>query len=100
MAAQVKAIPDGYQTITPNLTIKDAAKAIDFYKKAFNAQVLDLFPNLNGKGIMHATLKIGDSIFMMGDEMPGGMNFVRSLCLSDECIEGYAKSLLNRGGGV
>ena len=65
-----KPIPEGYRSVTPSFTFKDSQKAIDFYKKAFGAKVLDLFPNLSGKGIMHATLQIGDSILMMGDEMP------------------------------
>ena len=64
-----KAIPEGYHSLTPSFTFKDSQKAIDFYKKAFNAKALDVFPNLSGRGIMHATLQIGDSIFMMGDEM-------------------------------
>jgi len=66
----IKAIPDGYHTLTPSFVFKDSQKAIDFYKKAFNAELVDLFPNLNGQGIMHATLKIGNSLIMMGDEMP------------------------------
>ena len=66
-----KSIPDGYHSVTPSFTFKDSQKAIDFYKKAFNAKVLDIFPNITGKGIMHATIQIGDSILMMGDEMPG-----------------------------
>jgi PhnB protein len=66
-------IPAGYHSLTPSFSFKDTKKAIEFYKKAFNATVLDLFPGLDGKGIMHASLKIGDSIFMMGDEM-GDMN--------------------------
>jgi PhnB protein len=64
-------IPAGYHSLTPSLTLKDSKKAIEFYKKAFGATVLDLFPNPTGPGIMHATMKIGDSIIMMGDEMPG-----------------------------
>lgn len=63
-------IPEGYHTLTPSFTFKDSQKAIDFYKKAFGAKVLDLMPNLNGPGIMHATIQIGNSILMMGDEMP------------------------------
>jgi uncharacterized glyoxalase superfamily protein PhnB len=66
-----KAIPDGYHTVTPSFTFKDSQKAIDFYKKAFGAKVLDIFPGLTGRGIMHATLQIGDSIVMLGDENPG-----------------------------
>jgi PhnB protein len=61
-------IPAGYHSVTPSLTLKDSKKAIEFYKKAFGATLLDIFPSLNGQGIMHATLKIGDSIVMMGDE--------------------------------
>jgi uncharacterized glyoxalase superfamily protein PhnB len=57
--------------VTPSLTLKDCQKAIDFYKKAFNAKVVDLFPNPVGKGVMHAVIQIGDSLLMMGDEAPG-----------------------------
>ncbi len=65
----VQAIPEGFHSVTPTFTFKDSQKAIEFYKKAFNAKLIDLFPAMNGKGIMHATLKIGNSIIMMGDEM-------------------------------
>ena len=65
-----KPIPEGYHAITPSFTFKSSQKAIDFYKKAFGAKVLDLFPSLTGQGIMHATIQIGNSILMMGDEMP------------------------------
>src|SRR5262249_19083824 len=71
-------IPEGYHTLTPSFTFKDSQKAIEFYKKAFGAEVLDLFPNTTGKGIMHAALKIGTSIVMMGDEMTGGENCPKS----------------------
>ena len=64
-------VPEGYHTITPSFTFKDSGKAIEFYKRAFGAKVLDLFPDPSGKGIMHAALQIGNSIVMMGDEMPG-----------------------------
>lgn len=66
----VKPIPDGYHTVTPSFTFKDSKKALEFYKKAFNAEVLALFPSPTGQGVMHATMKIGNSILMMGDEMP------------------------------
>ena len=71
MTTQAKAIPDGFHSVTPSFTFKDCKKAIEFYKKAFGAKVLDNLPSLDGKGTMHATLQIGDSIIMMGDEMPG-----------------------------
>jgi len=83
-----KSIPEGYHTVTPSFTFKDSQKAIDFYKKAFGAKVLDLVPNLTGRGVMHATLQIGDSIVMMGDEMPGGQG-----CKSAEALGGSPVSL-------
>src|ERR1700739_4126199 len=66
-----QAIPNGYHTVTPSFTFKDSQKAIDFYKKALGAKELAVFPSLTGRDIMHASLQIGDSIIMLGDEMPG-----------------------------
>ncbi len=74
----IKPIPDGYHTVTPSFTFKDSQKAIDFYKKAFDATVLDLMKSPDGRGIMHATIQIGNSILMMGDEMPGAENCAKS----------------------
>lgn len=66
----VKPIPDGYHTITPALTIRDAARAIEFYKQAFGAkQRGEVARGPDGK-VMHAELQIGDSIIMMSDEFP------------------------------
>lgn len=66
-----KPIPDGYHTVSPSFTFKDCRKAIAYYKKAFGAKNEKVFPTLDGQGVMHATLEIGNSIIMMGDEMPG-----------------------------
>ena len=66
-----KAIPEGFHTLTAMFVFKDARKAIDFYKMAFNAKELSVMPGPDGKGIMHAEVKIGDSIIMMGDQCPG-----------------------------
>jgi PhnB protein len=63
-----KSIPDGYHSVTPMFVFKDVRKAIDFYKKAFGATEKFVMPGPNGKGVMHAELKIGDSIIMMGEE--------------------------------
>ncbi len=71
MKRHVKPIPEGYRTITPYLTVHDAAKAIDFYKKAFGAEERSRMNMPDGKSVAHAELKIGDSIFMLSDEMPG-----------------------------
>jgi PhnB protein len=57
-------------TITPHLSVREASKAIEFYKKAFGAEVLDVHYTPDGK-VMHAHLKIGDSHLMLADEFPG-----------------------------
>jgi PhnB protein len=72
MATKVDPIPRGYHTATPYLTLNDCARAIEFYKKAFGAQELMRMGGPQGK-IGHAELKIGDSIIMVADEMPGGV---------------------------
>jgi PhnB protein len=69
--AGVKPIPEGMHTLTPNLVIRDCAKAIEFYKKALGAQERARMPAPDGKSIWHAELSIGDSMFFMNDEMPG-----------------------------
>ena len=66
----IKAIPDGYHSITPILVFKESRKAIDFYKRAFGAQELLVMPGPDGQGVMHAEIRIGTSIFMMGEENP------------------------------
>ena len=71
MKRNVKPIPKEYRTITPYLTVRDAAKAIDFYKEAFGAEERSRMTLPDGKCVAHAELKIGDSIFMLSDEMPG-----------------------------
>jgi uncharacterized glyoxalase superfamily protein PhnB len=73
-----KPIPHGYHSITPSFTFKDSKKAIDFYKNAFGAKVVDFLPGPSGQGVMHATLQIGDSIVMMGDENPNAENCGKS----------------------
>jgi PhnB protein len=65
-----KPIPDGYHTVTPSLTLKGGAQAIEFYKKAFGATEHFRMPGPDGKSLMHAELKIGDSIVMLADEQP------------------------------
>ena len=63
----VKAIPEGYHSVTPYLIINGAADAIEFYKQAFGATELFRFPAPDGK-IGHAEIKIGDSPIMLADE--------------------------------
>jgi PhnB protein len=65
----VQPIPQGYHTLTPFMTVRDAARAIEFYKQAFGATEKGVMKGPDGK-IMHAELRIGDSIFMLADEFP------------------------------
>jgi PhnB protein len=69
MATKAQAIPKGYHTVTPNIVVAGADEAIAFYKKAFGAEELMRFAGPDGK-IMHAEIRIGDSIIMLNDEMP------------------------------
>jgi PhnB protein len=65
----VKPIPDGYNTVTPYLICKDAAKALDFYKRAFGAEQMVRMDGPGGS-IAHAEIKIGNSPIMLADEHP------------------------------
>lgn len=69
MAGKVKPIPEGYRSVTPYLILNDTAKALEFYKKAFGAEEIFRMPGPGGK-IMHAEMKIGDSMLMLADEFP------------------------------
>jgi PhnB protein len=66
----VRAIPEGYHSITPSITCKGAAKAIDFYKQVFHAKEVSRM-TMPGNRIGHADLLIGDTHLMLNDEFPG-----------------------------
>jgi PhnB protein len=70
MPNPVRAIPEGYHSITPALTCQDAARAIEFYKSVFGAKEIMRMPGPGGI-ITHAELRIGDSIIFLNDEIPG-----------------------------
>jgi PhnB protein len=69
MAKAAQPVPRGYHTVTPSLVVAGAAKAIDFYKKALGAEEVMRFPGPGGT-IMHAEIRVGDSVVMLADEMP------------------------------
>jgi uncharacterized glyoxalase superfamily protein PhnB len=68
MARAKNFMPEGMHTITPHLVVKNAAQAIEFYKKAFGATETNRMPGPGGI-VMHAALKIGDSKFFVNDPM-------------------------------
>lgn len=66
----VRAIPEGFHTITPSIVCKGAARAIEFYKEVFHAKEIMRMSGPGGS-IGHAELQIGDSRLMLSDEFPG-----------------------------
>lgn len=83
----VKAIPEGYHAVTPGLTVRNGAQAIEFYKRAFGAQEIMRMMGPDGKHLMHAELQIGDSRIMLSDESPE-MN-----CRAPASVGGVTSSL-------
>ncbi|HXO20083.1 MAG TPA: VOC family protein [Thermoanaerobaculia bacterium] len=69
MSKPVKPIPEGYHSVTPYLTVKGGAKAIEFYKKAFGAKEIFRMADPSGQ-VGHAEIQIGDSRIMLSDEFP------------------------------
>jgi PhnB protein len=66
--------PKEYHTLTVGLTVKDSAKAIEFYKKVFGAKEIMRLPMPNGK-LMHVEMELGDTRFFLSDEMPEMQTF-------------------------
>jgi PhnB protein len=107
MADKPKPIPEGYHTVTPYLSIKGAAAALDFYKKAFGAKEIFRFAMPDGT-IAHAEMVIGDSHIMLGDDgdAPGMPTFKSpttagkttvGLCLYVEDVDVLAKQAVAAG---
>jgi PhnB protein len=103
----VNAIPEGYQTLTPYLIVRDAAAAIEFYKQAFGAVEFFRLGGAEGK-IAHAELQLGDSRIMLADEHPAinamapqaaGSSGV-SFCLYVENVDQVAADAIAAGATV
>jgi len=71
MTKSVKAIPEGYHSVTPYLAVDDAARALEFYQRVFGAKEIMRMNNSQGR-VGHAEIKIGDSIVMLAEETPNG----------------------------
>ena len=84
--SQVKPLPEGYHNVTPYLFVRTAALAIDFYKQVFGAVETVRMPGPDGR-IMHAEIKIGDSIVMLADENP------HSGVMSPQTVGGFSVGL-------
>jgi uncharacterized glyoxalase superfamily protein PhnB len=96
----VNPIPEGFRTITPHLSIDGAAKAIEFYKKAFGAEEIERAPDPSGQKIWHAALRIGDSMIFVNDVFPdmGGSASKSSLWLYVPDVDAWFKRAVDAGG--
>jgi PhnB protein len=94
MAGKVKAVQEGMHTITPHLVVQGAAKAIEFYQKAFGAVIKEVHHMPDGK-VMHAQLRFGDSTVMLADELPG-----MGTCSAPQTLGGSSFSLYLLTGNV
>ncbi|HEY3822348.1 MAG TPA: VOC family protein [Polyangiaceae bacterium] len=96
----VSPIPKGYHTVTAQLSIDGAAKAIDFYRRAFGAEVLDQAPDPSGQKIWHASLRVGDSMLFVNDVFPdmGGTASESSLWLYVQDVDAAHKRAVDAGG--
>ena len=105
MAKAKKAVPEGHHTVTPVLTLDNAAQAIEWYKKAFGAQEVSRATGPDGK-IMHAEIRIGDSPVMLNDAMMGNRGpkalggSPASIWLYVDDCDALFKSALAAGGEV
>jgi PhnB protein len=89
VANKVKAIPDGWHSVTPFLCVKDAARAVDFYRNVFGATELERMSEPGGK-VNHALLKIGDSIVRLSDDS--------SKHVAEWVAKGWSRSPQSLGG--
>jgi len=87
-----KAVPDGYATVTPSLSIKGASDAIEFYKTAFGAKELSRMPGPGG-AIMHAELQIGTSRVMLAEAMMGPPTQAGLHLYVEDCNAAWARAV-------
>src|SRR5262249_11967086 len=88
MSGKANPIPEGYHSVTPHLIVRDAAKAIEWYGKAFGAKEKIRMPGPDGRTIMHAEVQIGNSVVMMGEENP------QMGCASPKALNGSPVTLM------
>ena len=95
-----KAVPEGMHTITPQLAIDGCDKAIEWYKKAFGAELVARAPDPSGKKVWHAAIRIGNSMIFVNDVFPemGGGAQTASLWLYTENVDQAWKRAIDAGG--
>lgn len=85
MAGNVKAVPQGMHTVTPHLSVQGAENAVEFYRRAFGAEVSSIHRAPDGK-VMHAEIRIGDSKLFLADEMPNAQGCKSPKSLGGTCV--------------
>jgi len=85
--SKIRKVPKGYRSVTPSLVVKDGLKAVEYYKKVFEAKDQGIMMTPEGKSVAHAELEIGNSKIMLCDEFP------QMKCLSPFTIGGSPVSL-------
>jgi PhnB protein len=100
--AQLKPVPEGMHTLTPQLTIEGCAQAIQWYQQAFGAELLNQSPDPSGTKIWHAEMRIGDSILYLNDAFPeaGGPAHPGSLWVYADHIDELWDRAVKAGGRV
>lgn len=99
MAKAKKAVPEGHHTVTPHLTFDNAAEAIDWYKRALGAHEVARALGPDGK-IMHAEIRIGDSLIMLNDVMGGAKPSPASFFVYVEDCDALFNRAVAAGGQV
>jgi PhnB protein len=97
MATKVKPIPEGHHTVTPYIVVSGVAKLIEFAKQAFGATEVFVSKRPDGS-VMHAEIKIGDSIVMMGEGGEGGKTFLAMLHLYVDDVDAVYQRGIQAGG--
>lgn len=94
-----KPIPEGYHTVTAQLAVENASQAIEFYQKAFGAELLDQAHDPSGKKVMHAALRIGSSIVFVNDIFPemGGSGTTSAMWLYVPDVDASYKRAVEAG---
>jgi PhnB protein len=97
---QVKAVPEGLHTITPQLAIDGCAKAMEWYKQAFGAVETGRAPDPSGQKVWHASMRIGSSQFFLNDVFPdmGGGAQTASLWIYTDNVDQAWKRAIEAGG--
>jgi len=96
----VSPVPKGYHTITAQLAVEGAAKAIEFYQKALGAEVVDQSPDPSGQKVWHASLRVGDTMLFVNDVFPemGGSVSHSTMWLYVADVDAAYKRAVDAGG--